>query len=73
MNKKVLTVAVMSATSLLALSTPAFAAVTVLDGPTPAGADGATLAAMQTACTAAAAAHDTANGDIWTGTVVEGD
>lgn len=52
------------------ISTPAFADTI----PTPAAdaADGTTLAAMQTQCDALAAAHDTANGDIWSGAVVEG-
>lgn len=42
--------------------------------PTPIAnaADGTTLAAMQQQCDALAAAHDTNNGDIWTGEVVEG-
>jgi hypothetical protein len=73
MNRKLLTAAVMSATALSSLSTPAFAAATVLDSVSAAAADANTTSAMEAACTAAAAAHDTANGDIWTGTVVEGD
>lgn len=73
MTKKVLTVAVMCATALSPLvSTPAFAATTVLDTVTAADADGNTLAAMQSQCTALAAAHATNANDIWTGTVVEG-
>lgn len=76
MNRKFLTAAVMCATSLAAISTSANAAVTVLDTVTPAPADGTTLAAMESVCTAAAAAHaavDPVTQDIWTGTVVEGD
>ena len=65
--------AILAATALLSstiMSTPAFA--DTVTPPTANAADGTTLAAMQTQCDALAAAHDTANGDIWSGEVVEG-
>lgn len=68
--------ALLAATALLSstiISTQALAAVTVLDSVTPAAADGTTLAAMETQCNTLAAAHDTGDGSIWTGTVVPGD
>lgn len=74
MTRKIFTAAAMCATALAPIiSTPAYAAVTVLDSVTPNAADGTTLAAMQSQCDALAAAHDTGNGDKWAGTVVEGD
>lgn len=63
--------ALLAATAILSsaiVNTPANAAVTVLDTVTAAGADTATLAAMQGQCTAQAAAHGTA----WHGTLDEG-
>ena len=68
-----MTRAILAATALLSstiMSTPTFA--DTIPSPIANAADGTTLAAMQTQCDALAAAHDTANGDIWTGDVVEG-
>lgn len=62
-----------AATALLSstiMSTSAFATAT--ETPIAANADSTTTAAMQAQCTALAAAHDTANGDIWTGAPVIG-
>jgi hypothetical protein len=66
MKRAVLTVA---AAALLSstMTTPANAAVTILDTVAPAGPNSTTLAAMQTQCTALAAAHGTA----WHGVVDE--
>lgn len=49
-------------------STPAFAVST----PSANAADPTTLTAMQSQCDVLAAAHDTANGDLWSAQVVEG-
>lgn len=65
--------AILAATALMSstiLSTPAFAVAT--DTPTAAAADSTTTANMQSQCNALAAAHDTANGDIWTAAVLAG-
>ena len=66
--------ALFSATALMSTSmmmiTPALATAT--GTPTAAAADSTTLAGMQSQCNALAAAHDLANGDIWTGVVVAG-
>jgi hypothetical protein len=64
---------ILAATALLSstiISTPAFA--DTVTPPTANAADADTLAAMQSQCDALAAAHDTANGDIWSAEVVEG-
>jgi hypothetical protein len=66
--------AFVSATALVSTSfmtiSPAFAVAT--GAPIARGPDATTVAAMQSQCDALAAAHDTANGDIWTGAVVPG-
>lgn len=54
----------------MSVTSPAFAVAT--DTPIAHAADATTGAAMQGQCDALAAAHDTANGDIWTGAVVPG-
>ena len=75
MNRKLIAVVAMCATSLSTISTPANAAVTNIPSVSAADADGNTQAAMDSVCTAAAAVHDAADPvaeDEWTGTVVEG-
>src|SRR4051812_39893823 len=74
MNKR----AILAATAMLSMSfnpfliTPAFGAVTLVD-PTPAANPGQVVVdGMQEQCDALATAHDTGNGDIWTGAVVLG-
>ena len=75
MNKR----AMLAATAILVgsfnpvLATQAWAATTLIDPvPGPTGPSTDTLDAMQAVCDTKAAAHDTANGDIWTGEVVQG-
>jgi hypothetical protein len=54
---------------------PVFNAAALADTiptPTADAADGTTLGEMQNQCDLLAAAHDTANGDAWTGVFVEG-
>jgi hypothetical protein len=64
--------ATVSAFALVVASSAANAAVTVLDTVTADPASQDTLDAMQDQCDTLAAAHDIANGDIWTGEVVLG-
>ena len=69
--RKQLTIAVMCCTALSStISTAAYA--DTIPEPVAAAADQDTLDAMQAQCDWLAAAHDTSDGDIWTGVVVEG-
>lgn len=74
MNRKFVTIIAICGTALSPIaSTAAFAAVTLVDAvPAADAASQETLDAMQDACDAQAATHDTGNGDIWTGVVVTG-
>jgi hypothetical protein len=71
--RKFISIAAICGTALSPILTTAAMAFTVgtatVTDPTPAPASAATLAAMTTQCNAMAAAHDTGNGDIWTGVV----
>jgi hypothetical protein len=68
--KTIKTVALAALLSTSLVSTPTYA--DTISPPTGALADATTQAAEQAQCDALAALHDTANGDIWTATVVEG-
>jgi len=69
--KKIVTFAVMCSTALYTILPAAAFADTVPD-PIADPTSAETLAAMQLQCDNLAAAHDTGNGDEWTGEVVEG-
>lgn len=58
---------------IVATSSPAFAAQSVVEAVTPADADATTIAAMESQCSALAAAHAVGNQDLWSAEVVEGD
>jgi hypothetical protein len=68
--KSIKTAAIASLLCASFITSPAFA--DTIPTPIADATDGTTLAAMQTQCDTLAAAHDTSNGDVWTGVVVEG-
>ena len=69
--KSIAAAALLSSSFMMPIGS-ANAAVTLIGSVTAADADATTLAAMQAQCGALAAAHDTANGDIWSAEVVLG-